>query len=44
MKFEDLPRGEDGTIDPEQVEWPVVITLARPMEIAGETVERIEMR
>lgn len=43
-KFEDLPRGEDGAVDAEQVKFPVEITLLRPVEVGGRKIESLTLR
>ena len=43
-KYEDLPRDGNGDIDPAKVEFPVEISLLRPVEAEGRTIESISLR
>lgn len=43
-KFEDLPRDEDGAVLAEEVKFPVRVTLLRPVEAEGRTIEALTLR
>lgn len=43
-KYEDLPRDGEGGLDAESIEFPVEISLLRPIEAGGRKIESISLR